>query len=355
MTAVYSGPIEHVVVVMFERRSYDEVFGLLYDEENLAPYVVAPAGQRELDGTSNGGLRPCALPITAYLANQFMVCDRWFASSASSSSAANHLFAHCSRTADDGARSEPNVFSALDTVCGTPSQRPANWKLYFHDYSIVGSALPYVSRCYDDSSNVNVANYDECDYPPGARNPLAHPTTTFLQDVAQATLPAYAFIEPRHGRLAAPVAVVPATPEVPVAPMLEPEPFDGERLLAEVYLALRASRYWQNTLLVVIYGEPGAAPDHVAAPPTWGGRVPAIVVSAYTNPGSRLRAGVPFEHASIVKTLWQCFGLAASGCDSINERDAAAPSILDYLTSSVVNVPSGKAEMLELDDAPALR
>ena len=38
-------PIEHVVVVMLENRSYDNVLGWLYGSGNAAPYDKAPAGQ----------------------------------------------------------------------------------------------------------------------------------------------------------------------------------------------------------------------------------------------------------------------------------------------------------------------
>ena len=176
ISAPYAGPIENVVVVMLERRSYGDV----------------------LDA-----LEAAMMPIATFLGRQFMLCDGWVVSSPRAR--ANMLTANCAAhgNSERGVVDlEPNLFSALDAArgvrFGARGTRVPNWKVYFHDYSILGNALAYVARCYDDPANLNVANYDERDYPPGARNPLAAPTTTFLQDVAQNVLPAYAFIEPRH-------------------------------------------------------------------------------------------------------------------------------------------------------------
>ncbi len=292
--APYAGPIENVVVVMFERRSYGAV----------------------LDA-----LEAAMMPITSFLARQFMLCDGWVV--ASPGPRANMLTANCAAFGDAGGGVvdlEPNLFSALDAARGTRlgarGTPVPNWKVYFHDYSILGNALAYVARCYGDFANLNVANYDEWDYPPGACNPLAAPTTTFLQDVAQGVLPAYAFIEPRHGN---------GQWDAPR------DEFSGEQLLLEVYLALRHSRYWERTLLLVTYDAAGKDDD----------RVPAIVISPYVDQGSTLRADVPFNHASIVKTVWHCFDLHAGDRAGINDLDENAPSLLDHLCSSVVNSPSG--------------
>jgi phospholipase C len=350
-SAAYAGPIRNVVVVMMERRSYDDALGLLYDPMNATPFDDAPAGQRALDARDAGGPRPPMLPITAFLANRFMVCDRWFASTPAGG-AANVLFAHCAVRGEcdgDVLDIEPNVFSALDTVRPRARAGVPSWKVYFHDYSILGNALAYVARRFADRDNVNVANYDECDYPPGSRNPLANPTTTFLQDVAQGMLPAYAFIESRHGGLPRRVALVGPRERPRTEPSASQDAFESERLLLEVYLALRHSPFWERTLLLVFSDAPGKTADHVSPPETFGGRIPAIVVSPYVSAGTTLRAAGPFDHVSIVKTLWHCFDLRASGREAISERDANAPTILDHLDGSIVNQPG--ADPAELSAA----
>src|SRR3984893_17631921 len=293
ISAPYAGPIENVVVVMLERRSYGDV----------------------LDALEAG-----MMPIATFLGRQFMLCDGWVVSSPRAR--ANMLTANCAAhgNSERGVVDlEPNLFSALDAArgvrFGARGTRGPNWKFYFHDSSTLGNALAYVARCYDDPENLNLANYDERDYPPGTRNPLAAPTTTFLQDVAQSVLPAYAFIEPRHGN----AQRDPSRSEV-----------TGEQLLLEVYLALRQSRYWERTLLLVTYDAPGKP----------GARIPAIVISPYAERGSTLCGDVPFNHASIVKTLWSCFDLHAGDRAGINDVDESAPSLLDHLQSSVVNSPN---------------
>ena len=121
---------------------------------------------------------------------------------------------------------------------------------------------------------------------------------------------------------------------------------NGELLLAEVYLALRSSSYWDKTLFIVTYDEPGGTYDHVAPVPmtppgpsvvpasngfpfNWsGGRMPAIIVSPFAPPGSQLVAPPRqvFDHTSIIKTTREDFPTNMGG--PINDRDASAPSLL---------------------------
>ncbi|HWT04297.1 MAG TPA: alkaline phosphatase family protein, partial [Xanthomonadales bacterium] len=134
----------------------------------------------------------------------------------------------------------------------------------------------------------------------------------------------------------------------------------GELLLLDVYTQLHNSAYWDNTLLIVVYDEHGGCYDHVhpvttMVPPTtttpttyvgfdftWSGpRVPALIISPFAGPGTTLRAqsGQVFDHTSIIKTLWDCFGLASgpNGAPSLNDRDAAAASVIPGLSDTAVN------------------
>ncbi|MBV8368295.1 MAG: hypothetical protein JO036_05100 [Candidatus Eremiobacteraeota bacterium] len=477
----YEGPIEHVVVLMFENRSYDNVLGMLYDPGNAPPYDAPPENRKDLDGLrpqryfnvdvdtgekiytwggpndptdipvdpgepfgdmaqqllgtaevlpltnpwawgpglygENGGFVanfrkvqpkadvrdvmhayvPRLMPVTAFLAHQFMVCDRWFAS-APTQTFANRLFAHAAAPGgvalaglpivshiDDieyvlawnhGYGLEPNVFSQLDAVLGVRTDAGGevlpNWKVYFHDYSISAGLLEYVAQKMRDPHNVNLASYNGGDYPAGYPSPLAHPASHFLDDVANGTLPKYAFIEPRYSNSytgAKPLLKVNSNHpgvsnysgnRIDCNPLIDVT--HGERLLLEVYQALRTSAYWEKTLLIVTYDEHGGVYDHVFPPPAtppglsvrpavggfgfdrFGGRVPAIVVSPYAPPQSVLRppgGAPPFDHTSLIKTVWECFNLEAGprGRPSINARDAAAPSVLAALAGTVVNVP----------------
>jgi phospholipase C len=140
---------------------------------------------------------------------------------------------------------------------------------------------------------------------------------------------------------------------------------DGEAFLLEVYNALRNSDYWSNSLLIITYDEHGGVYDHVvppavpkkAVPPgpnipaasdlsdktadgfnfnVYGCRVPAIIVSRFVGAGTTIRPDSgfpPFDHSSIPKTVWDCFGIA----DSLTYRDAVAPSVYGALSSTRVN------------------
>lgn len=346
---------------------------------------------------------PTQVPVTAWLANHFAVCDQWFAS-VPTHTFTNRAFAHCAAPAvhkeidgnsfsmvDDGQYvldsmvTLPSVFSQLDAAFPeSASGSTPNWKVYFHDYCISTIVTPYVYAKATSSDNVNVATYDTSDW--GANPeplPLPNPLgltrlgalpSTFLDDLNNKTLPKYCFIEPRYSRNYAPIpnkpnsnhpggggylGIVPSEDNAPV------DVADGEAFLLEVYNALRNSDYWSNSLLIITYDEHGGVYDHVVPPavPTkavppgpnippasdlidktmdgfkfnvYGCRVPAIIVSRFVGAGTTIRPDSgfpPFDHSSIPKTVWDCFGIT----DSLTSRDAVAPSVYGALSSTPVN------------------
>ena len=132
-----------------------------------------------------------------------------------------------------------------------------------------------------------------------------------------------------------------------------------------LHLPTRKSEYWKSSLLIITYDEHGGVYDHVvppsvpkeAVPPgpnippvkdliakvadgfnfnVYGCRVPAIIVSPFAGAGTTMvppNHFPPFDHASILKTVWDCFNIA----DSLTYRDAAAPSLYPFLSSSADN------------------
>ena len=161
---------------------------------------------------------------------------------------------------------------------------------------------------------------------------------SFAADAAAGRLPAYSFIEPRyyssirHGAL----------------PNDQHPPHDlqdGEALVAAVYNTLRAAPTWHRTLLMILYDEHGGCYDHVPPPPAvspggpyhdgfrfdrYGVRIPAILVSPYIPAGSviRPRGPYPFDHCSVQSTLHRLFELGPP----LSPRVAAAPDVLSALT-----------------------
>jgi len=158
----------------------------------------------------------------------------------------------------------------------------------------------------------------------------------FQQDAKNGTLPAYSFIEPRYFTDLA----LPNDQHPPHVVSL------GEQLIADVYNQLRNGPAWTRTLLIITYDEHGGCYDHVpppaAVPPEtpgadqafkfdrYGVRVPAVIVSPFVQQGTVLRppGAVPFDHTSIIATLRNRFSLGAP----LTARDAAAPDLAGALT-----------------------
>lgn len=159
----------------------------------------------------------------------------------------------------------------------------------------------------------------------------------FYHDAKQGTLPSYSLIEPRFH----------------IIPNDEHPPHDiarGEKLISNVYHALRRGPKWENTLLIITYDEHGGCYDHVqpplAVPPAKGFfrgeqgfrfdrlglRVPTILVSPYIKQGTVFRAKsgnqeIPLDHTSIIKTITKRFGL-----ESLTDRDKSSMDIGQVLT-----------------------
>jgi phospholipase C len=152
----------------------------------------------------------------------------------------------------------------------------------------------------------------------------------FLKDAKAGTLPAYAFIEPKYF----PVRAMPSDQHPPG------DITSGEQLIAEVYNALRNGPKWKSTLLIIIYDEHGGCYDHVAPPAAaspgplpsapfnfdrYGVRVPAVIVSPFVKQGTVLRppAATPYDHTSVIATLRKRFDLGGP----LTNRDASAPTL----------------------------
>jgi phospholipase C len=487
--------IKHVVVVMFENRSYDNVLGWLYNSSNESPYQTPPSGQSDLNGLTGsetnpdpndpGGtitvgnqttptqiagtgityaptaiplidpgepfsdmaqqilslasvptsnpytdyppsstsnlmqgfttnyaslsgdshpntpvpaanipdimnyLTPAQMPVTAFLANNYAVCDQWFAS-VPTQTFTNRAFAFCAAPAvdangefsliddlqyyTDSILTIPSVLSQLDAVLGAAGGSGPFWKVYFQDYSIAAITVPQVATAAASTSNSNLATFDNSDWGSATPKQLTSVTTTFIEDLANGTLPPFSFIEPRYFDSYAPSGLPsacnhPGQGNFPGGLGGAKTPIDvatGEVFLMQLYNLLQGSSIWDETLFIITYDEHGGVFDHVpppvATPPggtipaanddgdsaangfnynLFGGRVPAIIVSPLIAAGSTIRdaGGSAFDHASIVSTVWDLFGLAngSEGLPSLTNRDLNAPSLTSFLASDATN------------------
>jgi phospholipase C len=119
----------------------------------------------------------------------------------------------------------------------------------------------------------------------------------FEQDALNGELPSYTFIEPRY-------FVSRVHNKIPNDQHPPTNLVHAEELIARTYNALRQGPKWEKTLLVITYDEHGGLYDHVPPPPAtppggpypdgftfnrFGVRVPAVIVSPHIPAGSVLR------------------------------------------------------------------
>ena len=246
------------------------------------------------------------LPALHTLAEQFVVCDHWFAS-LPGPTWMNRLFAHTGTSL--GHVSEPgSLFSTSlhlydeRTLYDELSDAKVDWRIYYGD-------VP--------QSLVLTHQFDHLDRYRRFRH--------WRDDVAADDLPGYTFIEPTY-----------------FGPNQNDQhpPHDvmrGDALIAEVYNTLRANpALFARTLLFVLYDEHGGFFDHVPPPATvapdshtehfafdrLGFRVPAVLVSPMLDPGV---VSTVFDHTSLLRMAsarWP--GVKPLGLRAAQAQDPAA-------------------------------
>jgi phospholipase C len=411
------GRIEHVVVLMLENRSFDNLLGWLYDPSNPAPFNQAPATNfegvygKDLSNLTTGGqnvpvgkgtdvtapfpdpgepfqdvyaqiygqkqtlyakdvpsqptdvcnmkgfvynyelknagnlphaatimncFTPAIVPVLSSLAHYYGLCDHWFAS-IPSQTLCNRSFMQAGTSSgyvnNDGSdgilfiNNTRTIFNLL-TDAGKP------WKVYCAGWTITSLVLLTQEQVWDLALE------------PGRLENLKD----FYADAQKPSgLPAYSFIEPNY------IDSIVHGPENDMHP--ESHKFQlygrsnveqGEKLAYDIYNAIRNSPDWDKILFLILFDEHGGCYDHVcppaAIPPDGvvippdqpggtgfkfdrlGVRVPAIVISAYTRPGTILNT--TFDHTSALSTVVNCFGLPEG---KLGDRQKAAPDLREAL------------------------
>jgi phospholipase C len=303
-----------------------------------------------------------SMPVTQYLAQQYAVCDGWFAA-APVQTIANRVLTHCgtpglvpnskpamSRVDNPDYTAglkwddiHPTVFDTtiFELFDNTPkyknrqapcdqAEKLANWKIYYHDAPL-SALIDYVWQHWCDVEGGNVYNYQ---YP-------WDQISNFEYDIINNLLPAYVFIEPRYTTMN-PLSPGYVNSNHPGGTWFYPEDYngawqpppsnvmDGERLLCDIYSTLlRYPQTFENTLLIVTYDEHGGLFDHIPPPCTTspftspvanfdydraGVRVPTLLINPSISPGTvypiRHTPTPPlpsFDHTSILRTLFEQF------------------------------------------------
>ncbi|MGA2012805.1 MAG: alkaline phosphatase family protein [Solirubrobacteraceae bacterium] len=383
-------PFDHIVVVMMENHSFDNLLGALPGADGLSfdgagkatnvnpganpaaaevtafPFPTTAQGadvsqswkaahEQINGGAMNGFVRssgaiqpmgyypPAVLPFAYSLAKAFTVGDRWFCS-VPGPTYPNRRFLlagtawGCTVTAESTLLDPPPPHG---TIFDRLSDNNINWCDYFSDVPMTAVIPSIIVKHADHHA----------------------PIAKFFHDCQAGNLPAVSFIDPRIGALSsigAPLASLPAG----ILDMLralgadlqasdpaqtEEDPQDmywGELWAHSVIEAVLQSPQWPRTVLVYIYDEHGGYYDHVAPPAA----IPPDAIApqlqsgdppgGYDLYGPRVPAivvspyakpngvtSVVHDHTSVLATIEAKWNLPA-----LTDRDANANTIMDFLS-----------------------
>lgn len=288
------------------------------------------------------GYTPEQMPVLAALARGFTTFDHWFCE-VPSQTFANRSFLHAATSSGNVVNMSPPdsfpVHNKAETVFERLESKGLTWRVYCDPPSHVSfTGVIHASRLH---------RYFKTNF---------FTTNQFLEDAEKGNLPAYSFIEPNllHGHN----DMHPAMDAIFHGLALDPPSslLGGEKMLATIYDALRSSSSSTgsnalNTLLLVIFDEPGGTYDHVpppaasppdpSAPPGQYGfrfdrsglRVPAIAISAWVP--DRNVVTDEYRHTSVVRTLRERWTLGPP----LTGRDATARDIAPLLSLDAPRSP----------------
>jgi len=347
--------IEHIVVLMLENHSFDNILGMLGRGDGLKPGV----GGRPTESNPYQGKRlhafhmptPCQvdarpsndwntgrlsydngtcqgfamsasgpvsmgyydatdLPFTYGLAKTFPINDRFF-SSVMAQTYPNRRFFLSGTALGLISDTLPSELPPNGVIFQELSKYGVSWRNYFSSLPTLGVYLPLLTD-------------------PSIRSGLAK-TDQFFSDARDGTLPGFCLVDPDFGTNS------------------EENPQDvqyGDVFLAKVADALMASPAWGKTLFIWTYDEHGGYFDHVPPPAaiTPDDIPPDITVppdqpGGYDRYGFRVPMGIacPFakrdyvshvvsDHTSILKLVETKWNLPA-----LTRRDANASNLLDMI------------------------
>ena len=359
-TGPSSGKIKHVVIIVQENRSFNNLFYGFpgartvkygYDSSNerirlkpigfdthwdlghsSAAYFDACDGTGSIPGTNcrmNGfdkeyaGCGPCPIPHPQYayvpqsetkpyfdIGKQYVLADEMFASNFDASSFISHqyIIAGQAESAVDfpwnawGCPGGPS--DDVETI-GPQRQIPSGYEVACWDPNTLGDELDtaglswgfYTSQ-WDTSAGIWSA-YQAIDHiynGPDWSKDIITPQTKFFDDVSNGKLRAVNWV----------------TPTWPNSDHAGSASNTGPSWVAQLVNAIGESKYWDSTAIFIFWDDYGGwydpqAPKYVDYDGL-GLRIPMLVVSAYAKAGHV--SHVHYEHGSILKFVEDTFGLA---------------------------------------------
>ena len=267
---------------------------------------------------------PGQLPVLTALAQEFAVCDNWYASMPGPTWP-NRMFVHAASSGGLDHSPTTEEIVEWETIGGFQfkagsifdalKKNGVSWRLYAGDDFPMVSALKGISL-------FDIRHY-----------------SNFAGDLGQSTFPySYLFIEPSYDVTN---AYKNSTSEHPLTDITL-----GEGLIKETYEAIRNSPHWTSSVLIVTWDEHGGFYDHAIPPGAvapsdttpqdkhsqygftfqqYGPRVPGVVISPLV-PKNVIDHRL-YDHASILATIEAFFAV-----NPLTQRDAKA-NRLDALLS----------------------
>ena len=236
------------------------------------------------------------LPVQYALADQYTVCDRWFAS-VMGPTWPNRFYLQAG-TSDGRRDNRPMGFGGPATLWERMAERCRSTRNYFAAPA-PWYAAAFPAKAFSGNDALVAARIEE-----------------FFIDARAGNLPEFAIIDPdfltADGHPAHDLAL-------------------SEAFLSSIYRAMAESPQWKRSLLIVCYDEHGGFYDHVAPPQTvdpnpdfrqLGFRVPALVIGPTVWQGRVISE--QFDHVSVAATLGSRYGIESLGPRMDAARDLSA-------------------------------
>jgi phospholipase C len=345
--------IEHIVVVMMENHSFDNLMGMMGRGDGFPlgadgkPTVALPDGQGQLvhafhmpsecmpdgvgndwnvahksydNGTNRGFVEASSgesvgyflgddIPFTWGLAKTFPLADRWFCSVLGQTDP-NRRYLISGTSLGLINDTFPSPLPPNGTIFDSLNKYGISWKDYYSDLPTAGV---YLAQLGKPAITANLVKMEE-----------------FFTDAAAGTLPQFSLLDPNYT----------------IQSEENPQNIQfGDQYLSDVVSSVMSGPQWAKTLMIWTYDEWGGWYDHVPPPPAippddvspdlppgslpgtfdrYGFRVPGGVVSPYAKKDYVSHA--IYDHTSILKTIETKWNLPA-----LTRRDANANSVLDMV------------------------
>jgi phospholipase C len=255
------------------------------------------------------------VPTYNFLAANFAICDRWFAS-LPTDTWPNRLYGMTGGSGNDVdtpsttlVETNPPGFN-LKSIFEVLQEQGVDWSYYFSDFPF---GLVFQRLIRDAAFTSRMRSIDD-----------------FVTRAATGDLPAVSWLDPNFND-------VPDGPQFSNDDHPPGDVLPGQQLVHRIYTALAASPAWSKTLFLITYDEHGGFYDHVFPPGTpavplpeppqqpaaggpedadanlqrYGLRVPAFVISAWAPPA--FVAKKTYDHTSLLSTILRRFCLGANG------------------------------------------